>query len=99
MRTQDFDSLRTVHHKLLLRVISFRRKDRTGYKPISYGEMLERTGSERIELKIRKRQLGFTEALVRQGGTRLSKRVMFGRLAVQEPKRGGRPATSWGDCL
>ena len=30
---------------------------------------------------------------------RLSKRVMFGRLAVQGPKRGGRPATSWVDCL
>ena len=24
---------------------------------------------------------------------------MFGRLAVQGPKRGGRPATSWVDCL
>ena len=34
MRSQDFDSLRTAHHKLLLRVIGFRRKDRTGYKPL-----------------------------------------------------------------
>ena len=24
---------------------------------------------------------------------------MFGRLVVQGPKRGGRPATSWVDCL
>ena len=24
---------------------------------------------------------------------------MFGRLVVQGPKQGGRPATSWGDCL
>ena len=24
---------------------------------------------------------------------------MFGRLVVQGPKRGGRPATSWADCL
>ena len=44
-------------------------------------------------------QLGFAGALVRQGDSRLSKRVMFGRLAVQGPKRGGRPATSWVDCL
>ena len=99
MRSQDFSSLRTAHHKLLLRIIGFRRKDRIGYKPLSYREVLERTGSERIETTIRKRQLGFAVALVRQGGSRLSKRVMFGRLAVQGPKRGGRPATSWVDCL
>ena len=100
MRSQDFSSLRTAHHKLLLRTIGFRRKHRTGYKPLSsYREVLERTGSDCIETTIRKRQLGFAEALVRQGDSRLSKRVMFGRLVVQGPKRGGRPATSWVDCL
>ena len=99
MRSQDFSSLRTAHHKLLLRIIGFRRKYRTRYKPLSYREVLERTGSERIETTIRKRQLGFAGALARQGDSRLSKRVMFGRLAVQGPKRGGRPATSWVDCL
>ena len=98
-RSQDFSSLRTAHHKLLLRVIGLRRRDRTGYKPISYGEVLERTGSEGIEMTIRKRQLGFAGALTRQSDSRLSKRVMFGRLAVQGPKCGGRPATSWVDCL
>ena len=99
MRSQDFSSLRTAHHKLLLRIIGFRRKDRTGYKPLSYREVLERTGSERIEMTIRKRQLGFAGALVRQGDSRFSKRVVFGRLAVQGPKRGGRPATSRVNCL
>ena len=59
MRSQDFSSLRTAHHKLLLRIIGFRRKDRIGYKPLSYREVLERTGSERIETTIWKRQLGF----------------------------------------
>ena len=48
MRSQDFSSLRTAHHKLLLRIIGFRRKDSTGYKFLSYREVLERTGSERI---------------------------------------------------
>ena len=99
MRSQDFSSLRTAHHKLLLRIIGFRRKDLIGYKPLLYREVLERTGSERIERTIRKRQLGFAGALVRQGDSRLSKRVIHGRLAVQGPKRGGRPATSWVDCL
>ena len=100
MRSRDFSSLRTAHHKLLLRIIGFRRKDRTGYKPLSYGEVLERTSSERIKTTIRKRlQLGFAGPLVRQGDSRLSKRVMLGRLAVQGPRRGGRPATSWVGCL
>ena len=36
-RSQDFSNIRTAHHKLLLRVIGFRRKDRTDYKPLSYG--------------------------------------------------------------
>ena len=87
MRSKDFSSLRNAHHKLLLRIIDFRRKDRTGYKPLSYGEVLERTGSGRIETTIRKRQLGFAGALVRQSDSRPLKRVMFGRLAVQGPKR------------
>ena len=68
MCSQDFSSPRTAHHKLLLR---FRRKGHTGYKPRSYGEVLKRTGSERIETTTRKRQLGFAGALVRQGDSRL----------------------------
>ena len=48
-RSQDFSSIRTAHHKLLLRVIGFRRNDRTGYKPLAYREFLERTGSEHIK--------------------------------------------------
>ena len=99
MHSHDFSSLRTAHHKLLLRIIGFRRNDRIGYKPLSYREVLERTGSERIETTIRKRQFGFAGALIRQGDSRLSKRVMFGRLAVQGPKRRGRPATSGVECL
>ena len=66
---------------------------------VSYGEVLERTGSERIETTIRKRQLGFTGALIWQGDLRLPKRIVFGRLAEQGAKRGGRPVTSWEDCL
>ena len=71
---------------------------RTGYKSLSHREVLERTGSEHIETTIRKRQLGFAGAFVRQGDSRLLERVMFGRLAVQGSKREGRPAMSWVDC-
>ena len=67
MRSQDFGSLRTAHHKLRLCIIDFRSKDRTGFKPLAHGKVLERIGSERIETTIQKRQLGFAGALVRQG--------------------------------
>ena len=85
MRSQDFSSLRTAHHKLLLRIIGFRRKDRIGYKPLSYREVLERTGSERIETTIRKRQLGFAGALVRQGDSRLSSESCLGGWRCKDP--------------
>ena len=49
MRFQDFSRLRTAHHKLRLHIIGSRRKGRTGYKPLSYGEIFEKAGSERIE--------------------------------------------------
>ena len=65
MRSQIFGSLRTPNHKLLLRVIGFRRKNRNGYNLLSYGEALERTGSKRIETIIEKRQLGLSGALIR----------------------------------
>ena len=71
MFSQDSSSARTAHHKLLLRIIGFRRKDRTGYKLLSYREVLETTDSERIDTTIRKRQHGFAGALVRQGDSRL----------------------------
>ena len=93
MRSQNFSSLRTTHHKLLLRIIGFRRKDRTGYKPLSYGEVLKRTGSERTERTFRKRQLGFTGALIRQGDSTLSKLVMFGRLAAGGARAQARRST------
>ena len=95
MRSQDFSSLRTAHHKLPLRIISFRRKDRTGYEPLSYREVRERTSSERIETTIRKRQLGFVGALVLHGDSRLSKRVMF--WAAGGPRAQARRST--GDVL
>ena len=72
-RSQDLSSLRTAHHRLLLRITGFWRINRTGYKSLLCGEVLERTGSERVETNDRKRQLGFAEALARQGNSRLSK--------------------------
>ena len=90
---ENLSSLRTAHRELLLRIIGFRRKDRNGYKPLSYREVLERTGPERIETTIWKRQLEFAGALVRQGDSRLSKRVLFGRLAADGARAQARRST------
>ena len=73
MRSQNCSSLRTAHYKLPLGVIGYWRKDRTGYKPLSYGEVLERTDSKRIKTSSWKRQFGFAGALIHQHDPRLSK--------------------------
>ena len=70
MHAKDVGSMRIANLELslILRVIDFWRKYRsTGYKPLSYEEKLKRTGSERINTAIRKRQLGFAGALGRKG--------------------------------
>ena len=98
LRPEDYESLRTVQHKLLLCVVGFRRKDRVGYKTL-YREVLGKTKCKRIETTIRKRQLWFAGAVARQDDGRLPKRVMFGRLAARGPKGTGRPSKHWGDRL
>ncbi|CAM9732781.1 unnamed protein product, partial [Sphacelaria rigidula] len=54
---------------------------------------------ERVEMTIRKRQLWFAGALVRQKDTRLPNRVMNGRLSTRELKEVGRPPKQWEDTL
>ena len=99
LRSEDFDGLRIAHHKLLLRVVGFRRKDRTGYKPLSYRAELEMTECKRIETTIRKRQLWFAGALVRQKETRLARRFMNGRLTARGLKEIGHSPKQWEDSL
>ncbi|CAM9587907.1 unnamed protein product, partial [Sphacelaria rigidula] len=36
VRSEDFDSLRTAHHKLSLHVVGFCRENRTGCKTLPY---------------------------------------------------------------
>ena len=53
-------------HTLVICMNKRKRKDHTGYKPLSYGDVLERTGFEHIETTIRKHQLGFAGSLIQQ---------------------------------
>ena len=85
-RNTHYGQLRATHHKLLLRVIEYRRVHGT-YRQMSYAKALEKTGSQSVEATIRQRRLLFAGALARQGYKRLSKRLLFaGRL-----EKGGRP--------
>ena len=69
-RNAHYRQLRTTHHKLLLRVIGYRRIRGT-YRQMSYAEALTKIGSQRVEATVRQRRLLFAGALARQGDKRL----------------------------
>ncbi|CAM9777346.1 unnamed protein product, partial [Sphacelaria rigidula] len=101
LRSEDFDSLSTAHHKLLLGVAGFRSKSGNGYETLSNRTMLEMTSCEPIHTTIRKRQLCFAGALVWQKKTRLPKRIMNARSAARGPMRveAGHPTRRWEENL
>ncbi|CAN0344623.1 unnamed protein product [Pylaiella littoralis] len=87
-RADHYALLRTTHHRLLLRVIGYRRVQGT-YQQLSYAKALEKTGSQCVEAIIRQRRLLFAGALARQDDGRLPKRLMFGKLVGgEDPGRG-----------
>ncbi|CAB1120646.1 unnamed protein product [Ectocarpus sp. CCAP 1310/34] len=75
-----YQTLRSIHHRLLLRVIGYKRKKDT-YRQLSYAQTLKRVGCQSVEATIRQRRLLFARALARQPDGRLPKRLMLGELA------------------
>ena len=75
-RNAHYRQLRTMHHKLRLRVIGYHRVH-GAYRKISYAKALKKTGSQSVEATIRQRRLLFAGALSRQGDKRLLKRRLF----------------------
>ena len=69
-RNAHYRQLRTTHHKLLLRVIGYRRVRGT-YRQMSYAKALKKIRSQRVEAIIRQRRLLFAGAFARQGDKRL----------------------------
>lgn len=67
--SEGFDSLRIAHPRLLLRVLGFPRKDRTGLGALSYRPVLEMTNRGCIVTTIRKRQVWFAGALATEDET------------------------------
>ena len=90
--------LRRTHHRLLLRVMGYRR-ERGTYRQLSYAQALKKTGCQSVEATIRQRRLLFAGAMARQPAGRLPKRLMDGKLVGGEAPGKGRPEQNWMDCL
>ncbi|CAB1121287.1 unnamed protein product [Ectocarpus sp. CCAP 1310/34] len=90
--------LQTTHHRLLLRVIGYRRKRGT-YRQLSYAQALKRVGCQSVEATVRQRRLLFAGAVARQSDRRLPKRLMFGELVGGENPGRGSPEQNWLICL
>ena len=88
-RRDHYRLLRRTHHRLLLRVIGYRR-ERGTYRQLSYAQALKKTGCQSVEATIRQRRLLFAGAMARQPAGRLPKRLMDGKLVGgEDPGKGG----------
>ena len=97
-RRDHYRLLRRTHHRLLLRVIGYRR-ERGTYRQLLYAQALKKTGCQSVEATIRQRRLLFAGALARQPAGRLPKRLLDGKLVGEEDPGKGRPEQNWMDCL
>ena len=70
LSVKHFAKLRTAHHKILLRVIGFQRRQRTDYTTLSYAKALKKTRCENIGTIIRNRRFFFAGAMPWQNGGR-----------------------------
>ena len=79
LRQEHYTKLRTVHHRVLLRIIGTLRK-RPDHHMISYNRALEITRCEIIETTLRTRRVLWARTLIRMSGGRQPKRIVFGSL-------------------
>ena len=76
LRQEHYSQLRTVHFRILLRIIGAQRK-RPDHWMTLYNCALEMSGCESIETTLRTRSLLWARALIRMNGGRLPKRIML----------------------
>ena len=75
-RREHYRLLKTVHHRLVQRLIGYRRMRGT-YQQLSYAQHLKKTGCQSAEAMVRQRQLLFTSVLDRQPDKRLPKQLAY----------------------
>ena len=98
LRQGHYAKLRTVHHRVLLRIIGAQRK-RPDHRMTSYNRALEITGCESIETTLRTRRLLWAGTLLRMSGGRLPKRIVFGNLEGAVRRGRGGKEKEWTDCV
>ena len=87
---EHFAELRTAHHRFVLRIIGFQRRQHTDHL-LSYAKALKKEQCESVETTICKRRLLFSGAVQRTHNEQLTRRNMFGTMAGGENPRPGRP--------
>ena len=98
-RQEHYAKLRTVHHRILLRIIGAQRK-RPDHRMTSYNRVLEITRCESIETTLRTIRLFlWAGTLLRMSGGRLPNRIMFGNLEGAVRRGRGGKEKEWTDCV
>ena len=99
LRQEHYAKLRTVHHRVLLRIIGAQR-ERPDHRMTSYNRALKITRCESIETTLRSKRLFlWAGTLLRMSGGRLSKRIMFGNLEGAVRRGRGGKEKEWTDCV
>ena len=96
-RARHYDSLRRANHRFVTRCIGWRKHNRADH-PVSNPDTLVKTGSESIEVTLRRRPILFAGFVTRMEDTRLPKSVMFGDL-VGGAGCGEEQETEWMGCF
>ena len=98
LRQEHYAKLRTVHHRVLLRIIGAQRK-RPDHRMTSVNRALGVTLCESIETTLRTRRLLWAGTLLRMSGGRLPKRIMFGNLENAVRRGRGGKEKEWTDYV
>ncbi|CAB1118616.1 unnamed protein product [Ectocarpus sp. CCAP 1310/34] len=97
-RRKHYDLLTTTRHRLLLRVIGYRRA-RGQYRQLSNAQALKYVECQSVEATVRQRRLLFAGAVARQSDGRLPKRLMLGDIVGGKDPESGRSEKNWVLCL
>ena len=98
LRQKHYSKLRTLHHRVLLRIIGAQRK-KPGHRMTSYNRAFEITRCESMETTLRTRGLSWVETLIRMSGGRLPKRIVFGNLEGAVWRGRGGKEKEWTNCV
>ena len=96
-RACHYNTLHRAHHRFLTRCISWRKHNRADH-PISYLDTLMKTGSESIEVTLRRKRILFVGFVARMEDTRLPKCVVFGEMVGGAGCEGGQEK-EWVGCF